>query len=300
MTGDADTPISEAAPEPVQSTGARLREARAAAGLSLDAVAQQLKLAPRQVKALEDDDFAQLPGRTFVRGFLRNYARLVRLDPDALLASLPEASSTPSLDHPSLSPTTRVMGELPADSHGKPSSARWVIPLALVAIIATAAIYEFSRDYGGLRRIAPAPPGASDAERAAAAPQSPAGATGTPLPNPVAAPPTSNPPAANEPVPGAAQGATAASAVPLRVAPAMADATVVLTFRDSSWTEVKDSSGRVLVSQMIAAGQTLPVSGTPPFDLVIGNATEVSVTFQGKAIDLAPYTRQNVARFVLP
>ena len=63
--------------------------AREAAGLSIDAVAQQLKLAPRQVKALEEDDFAQLPGRTFIRGFMRNYARLVRLDPEALLASLP-------------------------------------------------------------------------------------------------------------------------------------------------------------------------------------------------------------------
>ena len=281
------------------TAGALLQRARAAAGLSLDAVAQQLKLAPRQVKALEDDNFAGLPGRTFVRGFVRNYARLLRIDPEIVLSALP-GGDTHSLDSPALQATAPTIGELPTAERAKPGWARWVIPLALVAIIATAAIYEFSRDYGGLRRIAPAPPGASDAERSAAAPQSPASATGTPLPNPVAAPPTSNPPAANEPVPGAAQGATAASAVPLRVAPAMADATVVLTFRDSSWTEVKDSSGRVLVSQMIAAGQTLPVSGTPPFDLVIGNATEVSVTFQGKAIDLAPYTRQNVARFVLP
>ncbi len=57
--------------------------------MSLDAVAQQLKLAPRQVRALEDDDWQRLPGRTFVRGFSRNYARFVRLDPDAVLAALP-------------------------------------------------------------------------------------------------------------------------------------------------------------------------------------------------------------------
>jgi cytoskeleton protein RodZ len=60
--------------------GARLRSAREHAGLSLDQVAQALKLAPRQVKALEDEDFAQLPGRTFARGFVRNYARLLGLD----------------------------------------------------------------------------------------------------------------------------------------------------------------------------------------------------------------------------
>ena len=45
------------------TAGTRLRTAREAAGLSIDAVAQQLKLAPRQVQALEDDDWERLPGR---------------------------------------------------------------------------------------------------------------------------------------------------------------------------------------------------------------------------------------------
>src|SRR5207249_6781224 len=70
--------------------GAQLRATREAFGLSLEEVAQQLKLAPRQVIALEDEDFAQLPGRTFVRGFARNYARLLNLDGDQLLALLPD------------------------------------------------------------------------------------------------------------------------------------------------------------------------------------------------------------------
>ena len=52
--------------------------------MTIDAVAQQLKLAPRQVRALEDGDFTHLPGRTFVRGFMRNYARLVRLDAETV------------------------------------------------------------------------------------------------------------------------------------------------------------------------------------------------------------------------
>ena len=67
-------------PDGAATAGTLLRSAREAAGLSLDAVAQQLKLAPRQVRALEESDFAKLPGRTFVRGFVRNYARLLRLD----------------------------------------------------------------------------------------------------------------------------------------------------------------------------------------------------------------------------
>ena len=53
------------------------------ARLSVGDVAQTLKLGPRQVEALEDGDWQGLPGQTFVRGFVRNYARLLQLDPDA-------------------------------------------------------------------------------------------------------------------------------------------------------------------------------------------------------------------------
>ena len=85
---------------PATTAGAQLRAARESHGLSIDTVAQHLKLAPRQVRALEDGDFAQLPGRTFVRGFARNYARLMHLDPDAVVAALPDADATSALDKP--------------------------------------------------------------------------------------------------------------------------------------------------------------------------------------------------------
>ena len=86
--------MRDLAATPVTATaGSLLRDAREAAGISLDSVAQQLKLHLRQVKALEDDDFAQLPGRTFIRGFIRNYARLLRLDPAVVLAALPDAGA---------------------------------------------------------------------------------------------------------------------------------------------------------------------------------------------------------------
>ena len=55
-------------------------------GLSLGDIARQLKLSVRQVEALERDDHGGFPGVVFVRGFLRNYAKLLRLDPDSLVA----------------------------------------------------------------------------------------------------------------------------------------------------------------------------------------------------------------------
>src|SRR6266705_2330732 len=100
--------------------------------MSLDEVAQQLKLAPRQVIALEDEDFAQLPGRTFVRGFVRNYARLLNLNGDELLALLPDAAHAPGMGAPPLQSTGSLKAALPNAPAKKSSFARWMIPLVLV------------------------------------------------------------------------------------------------------------------------------------------------------------------------
>ena len=92
-----------------------LRSAREAAGLSVDDVALQLKLAPRQVQALEDDDYQRLPGRTFARGFARNYARFIQVDPDRVLALMPAGESAPALERPSFAAARRPMGEIPVE-----------------------------------------------------------------------------------------------------------------------------------------------------------------------------------------
>ena len=44
---------------------------------------------------------------------------------------------------------------------------------------------------------------------------------------------------------------------------------------------------------------TQSISGTPPLDVVIGNAADVTITWRGARVDLAPYTRGNVARLTL-
>ena len=288
-----------------QSAGALLRRGREAAGLSLEAVAQQLKLAPRQVTALEEDDFARLPGRTFVRGFVRNYARLVRIDADTVLAALAGTDAAP-LDSPALQPTAPTIGELPTSEHAKPGWARWVIPLTLVAVIVTAGVYEFYRGRGDGPHVTGTPRGDAEPARQATPPAAPATASTTaPTPTPsspaggTAGTPLVNPMAPAAPAGDAAPRAAATDADTASAPPAPGELTLVLTYRDSSWTEIKAAGGRVLVSQMIASGQVRSVSGTPPFDLTIGNAAEVSLEYRGKVVDLAPYTKKNVARVVL-
>ena len=282
------------------SAGALLRAAREAAGLTQDSVAQQLKLAPRQVRAIEEDDYARLPGRTFVRGFVRNYARLLRVDADAVVAALPGQESGSPLDRPTLTPTVRPMAELRDESERRNTWSRWLIPLALLAIVAVAAVYEFTRPALSGRRAA------ADAA-SAPAPTPPSATQATALPNPLE-PPVSGtaPPAAKSnadpalatqaaTVPASAAASSAASAP----ATAASDATLLLTFNAASWVEVKDGKGVVIYLQTGTAGTSQTLSGTPPLDFAIGNAAGVGVTFRGQPVDVAPHTRANIARLLL-
>lgn len=92
MNTHQDNQISDDAnKEPSLSVGKTLREAREQLGLSVNDVANRIKFAPRQVEALEADDYVQLPEAAFVRGFVRSYARLLELDSSRLLSSLPSS-----------------------------------------------------------------------------------------------------------------------------------------------------------------------------------------------------------------
>ena len=276
---------------PAATAGALLGAGREASGLSIDAVAQQLKLAPRQVRALEEDDYSHLPGRTFVRGFVRNYARLIQLDPDQVLGALPAGAAAPALDAPTLQQTAPTMGELPTTDHSKPGWARWAIPLTLAAIVAAAGVYEWLRPAGVTRPAATRDTAVAESPVATSAPPV---ATGTPLPNPlVAARPAAESPPPHAPAPESAQ-APAAAAAPVAEQP------LTIRFSDYSWTEVRDRDGRLLLSGMNPGGTAQSLSGAPPFDIVIGNAADVRLTYKGSPVDLAPHTRQNVARFKLP
>ena len=143
-----NNPVPEHQPQVPASAGAQLRAYRESAQLTVDDVAHHLKLARRQVLAIENDEFDALPGPTFVRGFIRNYARLLRVDPAPLLEAggLIGASPGASIDH--IAPT---MGELPAEDASSGSWSRWLIPTGLVLVLAAGiAYYEFG---GGARKF---------------------------------------------------------------------------------------------------------------------------------------------------
>jgi len=299
---------------PSAGPGARLRAAREAAGLSLDQVAHQLKLAPRQVKALEDESFGDLPGRTFSRGFVRNYARLLHLDAQDLLAHLPDVAQAPALESPTLHSTGSMRAELPSSGTAKAGLGRWLIPLILIGCIVAAAAYEWYR--GGLTNVSePARPASDATDRRGPATAPPPSAIALPNPlvstaqtatSPASAPKDAaqqpEPPVTSMRDPGAAStGAAALAPAPAPGAsPAPVDAaTLLLTYRGPSWTEIRDKSGQLLISRLVTSGSVEPVNGTPPFDIVLGNAHAVTLVFRGKSVELSPYTRRGVARLTL-
>ncbi len=79
----------------VLDVGMTLRRAREGMGLSAHDIANRIKFSPRQVEALEANDFENLPRTTFLRGFVRSYARVLQLDEAPLIAALPHDPVTP-------------------------------------------------------------------------------------------------------------------------------------------------------------------------------------------------------------
>ncbi|TDY01732.1 helix-turn-helix domain-containing protein [Thiohalophilus thiocyanatoxydans] len=71
--------------EPRIWPGQRLREAREAQNLSREQVAHQLNQEVSTIAALEEDDYARLPGKTYILGYLRSYARLLQLPENEII-----------------------------------------------------------------------------------------------------------------------------------------------------------------------------------------------------------------------
>jgi cytoskeleton protein RodZ len=66
-----------------------------------------------------------------------------------------------------------------------------------------------------------------------------------------------------------------------------------------SWVEVSDAAGRTLLSRTVQPGERVGLDGTPPLRLTVGNAEATEILFRGRAVDLLPATRDNVARIEL-
>lgn len=302
-------PAVGGSPEPsfsesgIISVGAKLAAARQALDLSVADVARQIKLSVPQVEALEADDLSRLPkSPMIVKGFLRNYAKLVQLDPDALLGGT----------QPAPRPSGRGAGsartlEAPLDGQsrpwGRPLTA-WLLAIAAVLLAFSVYINQDLLSLLGMTDETEPAPTASPRASKQAETAAPVTASKTPAVTQDATPPVS--PAfapAAEPLPVPVTGATLRAGgadVPPTAAAASGQGIVRLTFARESWVEIKDRDGHRIFSQSNRAGTEQSVQGIPPLQLVIGNASGVKVVWNDQPVDLAPYTaKADIARFTL-
>ena len=298
--------------------GASLKAAREARNLTVADVAAKLKLTARQVEALEEAQFEHLPSEVFVRGFVRNYARLVGVEPDSLIVPVDVGTEVADV-------ITAPSAGVDVDSN---NLRRWLVyPMiaAIVFLVLVAALYHWLRQ--GEDTLLPAQPESSsqaDPLNPASAGISPAPPAlemlpaPTPVPTPVtlpaALPETSQAPAAGVTAMPVAPPTPVVAATPPAVKPAApetdanalnADINVKAGARSmrfepaqDAWIQVVDGKGNRF-SKLVRAGTAESFSGEPPFRLVVGEAALVKLTYNGHSIDLTPFIGQKVARLTL-
>lgn len=313
MSGEwADQPAADNDGVP----GKTLAAAREAMGWSVEQIADQLKMAVRQVVALEAGDYAALPGPAVVRGFVRAYAKVVRLDPAPLVAQIaldaPEAGIAGSIrrDRPA------SFSEVRFPTHGKRSKLP-LVPILVVVLVAAAGIgaWQLGVVPGKLfgagapatdstvptqadPALSPSAPLIQDPSVPLISVPPPASSTGAAPGAPAVAGPVQGvgtPPAAAAATAPAA--AVTAPPVPAATAPAAAGANpLVLAVREDSWVEVRDAQGKALVRRMVKAGETASVEISGPSTVIVGKPGAVTATLRGAPLALPPMQGSTISR----
>jgi len=332
-------PVAE--PEPIPpgpAPGEVLRKAREARGESVTDVARTLKLSAHQLEALEDGRFDVLPGPTFVRGFLRNYARYLEIDPEPLL----EGISTRTPTAADLASMIKLDGNVQPKASPRPRTGLFPVILAVLAALALAGLigagiykgwfkgwFDFQFNLPTVAQIRerfassepqvqhelPQPVQVGPQKPVEPEPQKPV----EPEPQKPVVPEPQNtvqlkpqiikleqpvpvniaPESARDPLQTESDQALAAA---LGQAPAAApeEATLRLSFNASARAEVRDNSGRLIFTRTGAKGSASHVKGKPPLSVMIKQANNVRMEFNGQAVDLREHTsRDGVARLTL-
>ena len=303
------------------SPGAVLKRAREAQGAQLRDVAEALHLPIHVVDALERGDKSRLPAHVFTRGYVRAYAKLLELDPEALVTTLAYADGEPAgLGEPAGGPgfsLTRLTKQQQMIGAGVAGGIVFV--LLLIAIFsggddappAAEAVVETTTPPPAQSAAAPATPtqtvpesqpapvAATPAstqalvtEEAAIADPQP---TGEPISGPSTAPAPDPEPVTEQAIDTAPIAGTSNAR---RLTPAGSD-TLALEFTEDCWVEIKDGAGTTLFADLGSAGRKLEFVGGGPFRILLGYAPGAHMVFNAEPVALAPHTRNNVATLVI-
>lgn len=306
--------------------GRHLREQRESSHLSLEEVAHHLHLDVELIKALEADDYSRLPSPAYICGYLRSYARLLKLPEDEIVRAYNHGEQINAALIPS---TVNIATKKPVNT----GLIKTVVVL-IVVVLVLGGLYLvgdkfdlFSADSSKKSRELKIPATSETTDQQTSVPaEVPASKTQAPLAESQDTPQGSSVPAKvetgktvveNLPTPKSkipdvptsdAGQQTPATAVQTRTTTPSATQTQQATssvnsaqlrlhFNGDSWTEVTDSTGNRLVYHLIEKNTDLDLKGQPPFTILLGNAPEVQVFFKGKEIDHTRYRRGDTALF---
>nr|WP_314877971.1 RodZ family helix-turn-helix domain-containing protein [uncultured Pseudomonas sp.] len=313
-----------------QHPGETLRQARENRDWTQAEVARKLNLTLSSLNNLESGAFDKLPGHTFARGYIRAYAKLMDMDQAPLVAAFDQVTGTHAQGS-----QVHSLGRIEEPMRLSHNLMRVFSLVLLVAVVGGG--FLLWKDQSSLRnsdlgKIAlehvevesadgttqihpldePEDQAVSEAQQGQSAPlpleqaatgESSGSANEEAIPaNPTvaetaAAAPTAPAPAA--PVSAPAVAAAAPSA-PVAAAPVPAGSgRVAIQFSADCWTQVTDANGKLLVNATKRKGDSLEVTGTPPFAVRLGFARGAQISYNGQAVDVAPFTSGETARLKL-
>jgi len=317
-----------------QNPGELLRQAREKREWSQAEVARKLNLTVNSLNHVETGAFDKLPGHTFARGYIRAYAKLMDMDQAPLVEAFDQYTGTHAKGS-----EVHSLGRIEEPVRLSHNILRGVSLVLLVAVVGGSFLWwqdQGSLPGKDLAKIAlehvevesadgttqihpldepedqavtagqqpesaplpleqaPAEPVAEAADPAAPAPVSPAAAQQAPVQaatpaTPPAAPTATAAPAASVPAIAAAEPVTVPAG----------SAKVAIQFTADCWTQVSDGNGKVLFSAIKRKGDSLELTGKPPFAVRLGFARGAQVSYNGQAVDVAPFTSGETARLKL-
>lgn len=288
-----------------------LHQARSELRLQVEEVARMLNLSPSHITALESDDYENLFGPTYVRGYLRSYAQLLGLSPEKIIESysnLPVAAKSVAIKQ--LSPTPQI------------SSNDRIVKLTTLLVIAILGVLtviwwqgqERSDDRPAATSADASPSEAFGSFSAAETPELTGDLT---MDSPPALPPPTSAEAGDlvmSPAPPRASvgstvtGTTAPTAAEVVRAPLTvtapgeavgARARLVMYAEEDCWADIRDANQNRLLYETVTAGRVVMVEGIPPFSVFLGNGAGVRIEYNGRPFDISRHRRGPIARFTL-
>ena len=283
------------------SAGTLLRQAREEAGLHVATLAAALKVPVRKLEALEADRFDLLPDAVFVRALAASVCRNLKLDPVQVLERLPATGG------PRLAPNEGGINA-PFRSPRDAAAPTWrdylsrpvfIVVAALLLGALIVALLPLRHDEGASEASATATPAAFF--------PAPEPMTADPVPVAAPAPAAAATTVATAPArtAAAAKEASSAAAAPTAAVPAaaafasapVAAGIVLFKARAQSWVQVTDAKGGVPLRKLLAAGESAGASGPLPLTVTVGSVSATDVQVRGRPFNMAPVSRDNVARF---